>query len=199
MSPFTFALYFLVASLTNLAQRTVRSSLVPIPFPLISDSLGHTDRETENTDRETPQADHPLFVWPKSSHSRSQTFDPFSQRWVPDATINYNTDLNRNIQAKFKWNVDLVICHVRRSPSRAVFSVIMIICHSRVAPSFRFQSEAKCEDFWYKNDFFILMQIKLIFTRKILHLPRFQSESFWNSEMAYCVIAWVIIIRSYRP
>ena len=62
VSPFTFALYFLVASLTNLAQRTVRSSLVPIPFPLISDSLGHTDRETENTDRETPQADHPLFV-----------------------------------------------------------------------------------------------------------------------------------------
>ena len=24
----------------------------------------------------------------ETSHSRSQTFDPFSQRWVPDATIN---------------------------------------------------------------------------------------------------------------
>ena len=45
VSPFTFALYFLVASLTNLSAK----SLVPTPFPLISDSLGHTDRETENT------------------------------------------------------------------------------------------------------------------------------------------------------
>ena len=178
MSPFTFALYFLVASLTNLAQRTVRSSLVPIPFPLISDSLGHTDRETENTDRETPQADHSLFVWPKSSHSRSQTFDPFSQRWVPDATINYNTDLNRNVQAKFKWNVDLVICHVRPSPSRAVFSVIMIICHSRVAPSFRFQSEAKCEDFWYKNDFFHSHANKTNFHEKDLALASFSAWEF---------------------
>ena len=45
VSPFTFALYFPVASLTNLSAK----SLVPTPFPLISDSLGHTDRETENT------------------------------------------------------------------------------------------------------------------------------------------------------
>ena len=35
------------------------------------------------------------------------------------------------------------------------------------------------------------MQIKLIFTRKILHLPRFESEMFWNSEMAhYCWFYW---------
>ena len=34
---------------------------------------------------------------------------------------------------------------------------------------------------------FILTQIKLVFKRKVLHLPRFESERFWNSEMAhYC-------------
>ena len=50
------------------------------------------------------------------------------------------------------------------------------------------QSEDECEEvvlIWKWS--FILMQIKLIFTRNILHLPRFESETFWNSEMAhYC-------------
>ena len=35
--------------------------------------------------------------------------------------------------------------------------------------------------------FFNLMRIKLIFTRKVVHLePHIESEGFWNSEMAYC-------------
>ena len=29
------------------------------------------------------------------------------------------------------------------------------------------------------------MQIKLIFTTKVSHLASFESEIFWNSEMAY--------------
>ena len=37
--------------------------------------------------------------------------------------------------------------------------------------------------------FFILMQIKLIFTRRVLHLadtwPHFESEGFWESDVAY--------------
>ena len=36
-----------------------------------------------------------------------------------------------------------------------------------------------------KMIFLILMQKKLIFTRKVLHLALFESEGFWNSEMAY--------------
>ena len=36
-----------------------------------------------------------------------------------------------------------------------------------------------------RSHFFILMQIKLIVTRKVLHLASFESENFTNSEMAY--------------
>ena len=32
---------------------------------------------------------------------------------------------------------------------------------------------------------FILMQVKLIFMRKVLRLASFESESFFNSVMAY--------------
>ena len=48
-----------------------------------------------------------------------------------------------------------------------------------------FQSEAKCVAVDIKFFFFILMQIKLIFTRKVLQWPRFETERCWNSEMAY--------------
>ena len=41
-----------------------------------------------------------------------------------------------------------------------------------------FQSEAL-----KLHDLFILMQIKLIFIRKVW--PHFESESFWKSEVAY--------------
>ena len=53
--------------------------------------------------------------------------------------------------------------------------------HSDVAPSL---CEAKCEAIDTILLYFILMQIKLIFTRKVLLLA-----SFWNSESAYCKIA----------
>ena len=36
--------------------------------------------------------------------------------------------------------------------------------------------------------FFILMQIKLIFTRKVVHLASFWKWGFWNSEVAHCYV-----------
>ena len=52
-------------------------------------------------------------------------------------------------------------------------------------PNPLFESEPNCKAFDMKMMFLILMQIKLIFTRKVLHLALFESEGFWNSEMAY--------------
>ena len=46
------------------------------------------------------------------------------------------------------------------------------------------------------------MQIKLIFTRNVLHFkPHFERESSWNSEMACCMeciklIFWVIHVAN---
>ena len=54
----------------------------------------------------------------------------------------------------------------------------------RDAASFCFKTRPSANPFLWKL-FFIIMQIKLIFTRKVLHLARFKSEGFWNSEMAY--------------
>ena len=31
----------------------------------------------------------------------------------------------------------------------------------------------------------------LIFKRKVVHLPRFESEGFWNWEMVYCIFVFV--------
>jgi len=38
--------------------------------------------------------------------------------------------------------------------------------------------------------FFILMQIKLIFTRQVAHLASFWKWGFWNSAVAYCLWHW---------
>ena len=55
----------------------------------------------------------------------------------------------------------------------------------RVAPSFFFKAKLSAK-LLISKWFFILMQLKLIFTRKInCTFSRFQSESFWNSEKAY--------------
>ena len=47
-----------------------------------------------------------------------------------------------------------------------------------------FQSEAKYEAIDMKL-FFILMQMTLIITRKVLHEASFKSKGFENSEKAY--------------
>ena len=46
-----------------------------------------------------------------------------------------------------------------------------------IGPKILFQSEAKSEAIDITLFFYILMQMKLIFARKVL-----QSEGFWNSE-----------------
>ena len=43
----------------------------------------------------------------------------------------------------------------------------------------------------------IMMQIKLIFTTKVSHLASFESEIFWNSEMAYFDVCRRIRLRDH--
>ena len=61
------------------------------------------------------------------------------------------------------------------------------IGHFRVPPGLCFITRVGAQPFIWKS-FFILMQIKLIFTRKVVPLkPHFESKGFWNSEVAYWV------------
>jgi len=78
-----------------------------------------------------PPADPPLLVWLllllKSEHrsvvpSRKNTRQ---MNMITGTTIySQNTDLNLDVQAKFKQNINLVICHVY-SPSRAIESIVL--------------------------------------------------------------------------
>ena len=52
--------------------------------------------------------------------------------------------------------------------------------HFRVPPGLRFKTRGGAQPLIWKS-FFILMQTKLIF----LLQPHFESEGFWNSEVAY--------------
>ena len=62
------------------------------------------------------------------------------------------------------------------------------IGHFRVPLGLCFKTRVGAQPLIWKSSF-ILMQIKLIFTRKVVHLASFESESFWNSEMAYWLFA----------
>ena len=42
------------------------------------------------------------------------------------------------------------------------------------------------------------MQIKLIFTRKVVHLASFESEGFGNSEMAYWKAVYHTVEMGWR-
>ena len=80
-------------------------------------------------------------------------------------------------------------------PPRAIIPTC-VKCHARhfqVAPAEPlFQSEAKWEAI---HVFFILMQIKLIFTRKVLQLRLFWKWGFWKSENGQNHLEW----NSWRP
>ena len=52
------------------------------------------------------------------------------------------------------------------------------------SPGPLYQNEVKCSAFDMEKCF-ILMQIKLIFTRKVVHLASFWKWGFWNSEVVY--------------
>ena len=60
----------------------------------------------------------------------------------------------------------------------------LLIGHFRVPPGLCFKTRVGAQPLIWKS-FFILMQIKLIFTRKVVHLASFWKWGFWNSEVAY--------------
>ena len=62
---------------------------------------------------------------------------------------------------------------------------LMSISHFRVPPGLCIKTRWSAQPLIWK-DIFILLQIKLIFTSKVVHLAsNFESEGFWNSEVAY--------------
>ena len=70
------------------------------------------------------------------------------------------------------------------------------IGHFRVPPGLCIKTRLSAQPLICKW-FFILMQIKLIFTRKVVHLePHIESEGFWNSEMAYCPLNRVFFFNT---
>ena len=58
------------------------------------------------------------------------------------------------------------------------------IGHFRVPKNLPFKASLSAKPLIWKW-FLIMMQVKLIFTTKVSHLASFESEIFWNSEMAY--------------
>ena len=56
-----------------------------------------------------------------------------------------------------------------------------------------YQNEVKCSAVDMEI-IFILMQIKFIFTERWCTWPYFESEGFWNSEVAYWLIASLLTI-----
>ena len=58
------------------------------------------------------------------------------------------------------------------------------IGHFRVLSGLCFKTRVGAQPLIWKS-FFILIQIKLIFKRKAVHLASFLKCGFWNSEVAY--------------
>ena len=56
--------------------------------------------------------------------------------------------------------------------------------HFRVSPGLCINTRLSAQPLIWKW-FFILMQIRLIFTRKVLHLASFWKWGFWKTEVAY--------------
>ena len=75
----------------------------------------------------------------------------------------------------------------------------LLIGHLRVPPGLCFKTRVGAQPLIWKS-FFILMQIKLIFTRKVVHLASFWKWGFWNSEVAYrlYLATWNLSGNPYR-
>ena len=83
--------------------------------------------------------------------------------------LNFNTDpLELSLFAFYLW----VLC-------------LRWIGHFRVPMGLCIKTRLNAQPLIWKW-FFILMQIKLIITRKVVHLASFESEGFWISKVAYC-------------
>ena len=65
-----------------------------------------------------------------------------------------------------------------------LFYLPLTIGHFRVFPGLCIKTRLSAQPLIWKW-FFILVQIKLIFTRKVLRLASFWKWGFWNSEVAY--------------
>ena len=73
-------------------------------------------------------------------------------------------------------NVSLCFC----------LQIVISIRHFRVRPGLCIKTRLSAQPLIWKW-FFILMQIKLISTRKVEHLASFWKWGFWNSEVAYYI------------
>ena len=72
------------------------------------------------------------------------------------------------------------------------------IGHFRVSPGLCFKTRVGAQPLIWKS-LFILMQIKLIFTRKVAHLASFWKWGFWNSEVAYWFSVFKkVLVYTYR-
>ena len=101
---------------------------------------------------------------------------------------NYNTksseaqDANKLLTScqDREWGSSRELCKLYRSTRlRGIghFQVVLNLC---------FKARLSAKPLIWKWFLFQLVQKKLIITRKVLYLkPRFESESFWNSQMAY--------------
>ena len=70
--------------------------------------------------------------------------------------------------------------HYHRMPFckyQTLISVVDVLEHGQRSRPL-FQREARRRSYWYENDLFILMQMKLIFTWKVLHWARFKNVNF---------------------
>ena len=74
------------------------------------------------------------------------------------------------------WNARTRLNEFIKTPKYfAVF--VSVLGHFRVPPGFCIKTRLSAQS-CYGNDFFILMQIKLIFTRKVVHLTSFWKWGF---------------------
>ena len=68
------------------------------------------------------------------------------------------------------------------------------IGHFRVPPGLCIKTRLSAQPLIWKW-FFILMQIKLIFTRKVVHLASFWRWGFWNSEVSHRICSRRIYMK----
>ena len=66
--------------------------------------------------------------------------------------------------------------------------MVNTIDHFRVPPGLCFKTRVGAQPLIWKS-FFIIRQIKLIFTRKVVHLASLESEGFLNSGVVYLSLA----------
>ena len=81
-------------------------------------------------------------------------------------------------------------------PPRAKAAMLGVntIGHFRVPPGLCIKTRLSAQPLIWKW-FFILMQIKLIFTRKVVHMASFWRWGFWNSEVSHRICSRRIYMK----